>query len=134
MMMAELSLTCTTATANVTIQPVTLPINVEVVNVSGLTLPEHETIDSLVHNLSEDTFQEIVRDGSGRVTNVNIYDAPGGTFIRSTAVTRDGSGQVVQVTEQQYDSGGSVIQTLTTNVTRSGGRVVSVDTDETELF
>ena len=97
---------------------------------SGISLQEHELIDSLVHNLSEDTYQEILRDGAGRVSAVNIYTSVGGTLVRSTAVARNSAGQVNQTVDKQYDGSGTLIQQLTTDVTRSGGQVVSLATDE----
>lgn len=97
---------------------------------SGISLQEHELIDSLVHNLSEDTYQEILRDGAGRVSAVNIYTSPGGILVRSTAVARNSNGQVNQTVDKQYDGSGALIQQLTTDVTRSGGQVVSLATDE----
>lgn len=117
--MAELSFICPTPGGTTT---------------SGISLDTHETIDSLVHQLSEDTYQEIVRDSSGKVIEVNVLTSMGGTLIRKTSISRNAQGQVFQVTENQYDGTGSLVQTLVTDITRDGGQVTVVETDETELF
>ena len=115
--MAQLSLTCPSPT------------------ISGfVTASGHEDIDSLVHVLSEDSFGDIVRNDQNQVTNFNILTSVAGTDIRTTEVIRNEQGQAVQVIEKQYDAGGVLVQTLTTDVTRSGGQVVSVTTGEVQLF
>lgn len=99
---------------------------------SGITLEEHEEIDSLVHSLAETSTTEITRNGSGQVTNVDVRTVPAtGTLIRSTAITRDLFGRVTVVVENQHDETGTIIQTLTSTINRSGGIVTSVDTVET---
>lgn len=118
--MAELSFSCPTP-GNTT-------------STSGISLADHEIIDSLVHNLSEDSFQSIVRNPSGQVTDYNVFTSSSGVAVRSTAITRNAEGEVIEVVENQHDVGGAIVQTLTTTVTRSGGQVVSIETDETEFF
>lgn len=99
---------------------------------SGISLEEHETIDSLVHNLAETQTTEIIRSGPGnKITGVEVRTVPvTGTLIRSTSVTRAG-GKVTQVIESQHDEAGAIIQTLTSTINRSGGKVISVDVVET---
>lgn len=114
--MAELSFSCPTSSAVVG---------------SGISLEDHETIDSLVHNLSEDTFVDITRNGQGQVTAVDVLTGVSGTPVRTTSITRNAQGEVIEVVENQHDASGTILQTLTTNITRSGGEVVSVTTTET---
>jgi len=103
-----------------------------VISGSGVTEEEHEIIDSLVHNLAETQTTEIIRGGPGnKVTNVEVRTVPvTGTLIRSTAITR-GGGKVTHVIENQHDGEGNIIQTLTSTINRSGGKVTSVDVVET---
>lgn len=119
--MAELSITCPTAGTGGT------------VTVTGtfLTEDDHETLDTLVHSLSEDSFTEIVRDGC-TVNEVNVLTTASGTPIRTCEVTaRNSQGKVTETVEKQYDSSGSVVRTLTTTFTRdANGNVVSIDTEE----
>lgn len=98
---------------------------------SGITVQEHELIDSLVHNLSENTHTNIIRNSKGQVSSIEILDSVGGTPIRTTSIIRNIMEEVIQVVENQHDSNGVVIQTLTTNIARSGGQVVSLGTVET---
>jgi len=99
---------------------------------SGISLGDHEVIDSLVHGLAETSTTEILRGGPGnKVIGVEVRTVPAtGTLIRSTAITRVG-GKVTLVVENQHDGGGSIIQTLTSTINRSGGKVTSVDVVET---
>jgi len=99
---------------------------------SGITEQRHELLDTLVHNLAENSTTEINRDFFGRITKVDIRTVPvTGTLIRSTTITRDVFGRVTQVVEDQHDETGSVLQTLTSTINRSGGMITSVDTVET---
>lgn len=98
---------------------------------AGLTPAEHENIDSLVHNISEDTYSEIVRNSNNQVTEVNQYQFNGGPLVRRVEITRNGAGQVTQTIERQYDNLGTLIQSLTTTLTRDpSGKVISIVTDE----
>ena len=115
--MAQLSLTCPTTTTS-----------------GFVTTSGHEDIDSLVHMLSEDSFGDIVRNAQNQVTNFNVLTSVAGTDVRTTEVIRNDQNQAIQVIEKQYDAGGVLVQTLTTDVTRSGGQVVSITTDEVQLF
>ena len=113
--MAELSLSCPTIVVSGTV----------------LSLEDHENIDSLVHNISEDTYSEVIRDGNNRVSEVNQYQYNGGPLVRRVEISRDGAGQVLSTVERQYDASGTLIQSLTTTVARDGsGSVVTINTDE----
>lgn len=97
---------------------------------SGITLEEHETIDSLVHNLSEDSHTDIVRS-DGKVSQVSTLTAPAGTEVRETLVSRDPSGTVTGTVDIQYNTAGVEIQRLITTINRnSQGTVISVETEE----
>jgi len=114
---AELSLVC--------------PDNSDSGSGTGLTLEDHENIDSLVHNISEDTYSEVIRDVDNRVTEVNQYQFNGGPLVRKVEINRDVAGQVTSTVERQYDGAGNLIQSLTTAVARDGsGSVVTITTDE----
>lgn len=99
---------------------------------SGISLIDHEEIDSLVHNLAETQTTEIIRGSNNKVTNVEVRTAPspGGILIRSTAITRV-DGTVTQVVDNQHDTVGDIIQTLTSTINRTNGKVTSVGVVET---
>lgn len=94
---------------------------------AGITQSEHEALDTLVHDLAENSYVKVTRT-SGQVTNVTVWASAAMLLkIREVAITRSG-GQVSQVVVTQYDSGGVAVsnQTITYSVTRSGGLVDSV--------
>lgn len=99
--------------------------------VSGITEGEHETLDTLVHNLAEGATTEIIRNSNNEVTNINILTSPGGTPIRTTQIIRNAQNEVEQTIEVQYDESGTAIQTLTTTVDRVSGQVSTITTVET---
>jgi len=96
------------------------------------TAAVHETIDSLVHEIAETSFVQVVRT-SGRVTSIVVWETAGMLKkIRETLITR-ASGQVSVIVEKQYDGAGALLagQTLTHTVSRSGGQVDSIASVET---
>lgn len=100
---------------------------------SGITAPQHEALDTLVHNLSETSYEEITRDGSGRMQDFTAWtDNTKVTKVREVSVTRDGGGRVATVVARQYNGTGTLVQTLTKTMTRDGsGRFQSFAVVET---
>jgi len=83
----------------------------------------HRTYDQLVHDISENSFREIVRDSEGIVTDIIVYtDATKTTKIREQNISR-ASGLISQIVTQQYDAGGSVSETQTETISRTGGLI-----------
>lgn len=96
---------------------------------SGITEGQHEVLDSLIHWLSEDNYQEIVRSG-GKVTSViNWTDSGKTTKIREMAITRT-AGKVSQMVFIQYDGAGVEKQRMTGVITRTAGKVSSIQWTE----
>jgi len=96
----------------------------------GISEGEHEVLDTLVHNLSETCYQEILRSG-GKVNQVIVWTDDGKTTkVRQVDLTRT-SGKVSQITLTQYDAVGSVKQTLVGSLNRTDGKVTSIDWVET---
>lgn len=92
-----------------------------------LTPGAHETIDSLVHNLSESSTGEITKNVQGSVVSIDYRTTPVvGTLIRSTVVNRNANNQVTSVVERQHDASGVIIQTLTTTLNRTGGKITTI--------
>lgn len=99
---------------------------------SGISEGQHEGLDTLVHDVAETSYTEVTRT-SGQVSSVIVWETSAKLKkIRETTVTRT-SGQASTIVEKHYDAAGTVIagQTLTHTVTRSGGRVESIDTVQT---
>lgn len=96
---------------------------------SGLSPATHRTLDQLIHEIAEDAYLEVVRT-TGKVSSITYWTDSGKTIkIRETLITRDVGGKVSQTVETQYDVAGNPIagEILTTALTRSAGKVVSMD-------
>jgi hypothetical protein len=94
---------------------------------TGLSPGTHEVLDTLVHNLAEDGYEEVTRSG-GQVTDVVVWTDSGKTIkIRELNLTRV-SGQISVIVIKQYDETGTIItgQTLTGTVSRTGGNIDSI--------
>ena len=86
---------------------------------SGITEPEHEALDTLVHDINESSFDEITRSGP-RVTNITTWTDSAKTLkIREVALSYTGS-RLTQSVTYQYDASGAVTQTLTETFTYIG--------------
>lgn len=97
---------------------------------TGLTEATHKALDTLIHGIAEDSHQQLTRSG-GRLTNVTFWTDSGETQkIREIAITRT-SGKVSQIVVIQYDGSGVEKVRITGTVTRSSGRVDSIDWVET---
>ena len=96
----------------------------------GLTPTQHEYLDTLTHEVVENSFVDLTRV-AGQVTQVTVWTSPAKLLkIRDTVITRT-AGQVSQVVERQYDGSGALLYTLTHSITRSSGTVTSVTTTRT---
>jgi len=99
---------------------------------SGITEGQHEALDTLVHEVAEDAYLEVVRSG-GKVVDMIYWTDSGKTVkIRETNITRS-AGKVSQIVRKHYDGAGVIItgQTLTGTVSRTSGQVSSIDWAET---
>jgi len=82
----------------------------------GLSEVEHHTIDSIVHNVAEDSYTEIVYV-SGKISSETVYvDDTKAVKIRETSITYDGT-KISQTVTIQYDGTGSPEETYTEDYT-----------------
>jgi hypothetical protein len=90
----------------------------------------HEDIDSLVHNLSEDYYEEFVYS-SGKVTAVIAWqDSSREKKVRESIYTYT-NGKISHDADIQYNALGIEIQRLARDYTYSGSRLLSIQTTET---
>jgi hypothetical protein len=90
----------------------------------------HEDIDSLVHNLSEDYYEEFVYSG-GKVTAVIAWqDSSREKKVRESIYTYT-NGKISHDADIQYNALGIEIQRLARAYTYSGSRLLSIQTTET---
>jgi hypothetical protein len=98
--------------------------------VNAISTATHETLNTLVHNLAETSYEEITRT-SGLITSVIVWQSAAKLLkVRETTITRAG-GLVATVVDQQYDDSGVLVQTLTQTITRTSGLITSVNVVET---
>jgi hypothetical protein len=97
---------------------------------SGLSEAAHEVLDTLVHALAETAYLEVTRT-SGRVSNVTVWTDSGKTKkVRElTNVVRTG-GRIDSYDVIQYDGAGASKQTMSYAVTRTAGRISSIQMTE----
>jgi len=96
---------------------------------AGLTKYEHESLDTLKHSLSEQSFFQVERDENDDVQKIVYYkDGTLGVKIREDEIVRDVDGDVIQMIKRQYDANNSVVITETQTINRVDGDVVSIET------
>jgi hypothetical protein len=96
----------------------------------GLSEAQHEALDTLVHAIAETSYLEVTRSG-GFVTDVVIWTDSGKTKkVRElTNIVRTG-GRIDSYDLIQYDGAGAVKQTVSYAVTRTAGRISSIQMTE----
>lgn len=91
----------------------------------GITESEHRDLDQLVHDIQEDSFEEIIRSGF-QVTDVIIWTDSGKTTkIREENITYTGL-QATQITRTQYDAAGVAVEIVVEDVTYTGFLATSI--------
>lgn len=96
----------------------------------GITEAEHEALDTLTHWIDETNWMEVVRD-AGKVTNVINWETDSKLKkVREMVIQRSG-GKVSQMDFIQYDGTGTEKMRMTGVVTRTGGRVSSIQWTKT---
>jgi hypothetical protein len=93
----------------------------------GITEGQHQNLDTLVHEIDENSYDDVTRDVNDRVSNVTTWDSPAMLLkIREVQVTRNSLGRVTQLVTIQYDGFGAVKETLTETVSRTCSKVASI--------
>jgi hypothetical protein len=86
----------------------------------------HQELDTLVHNIDENSFDEIIRVDN-KISSIIVWNDSGKTLkIRETQVLRAVSGKVNQIITVQYDGYGNPVETLTETIERLCGKVNSI--------
>lgn len=99
----------------------------------GIDEDEHDELDTLVHNVSEDSYDVITYVGS-RITNVTTYeDATLSKKIRDCDIAyQPTSIRIEQVITRQYDAAGAVKETETEDVGYDAfGRLKTIERSKT---
>jgi hypothetical protein len=99
---------------------------VDLTSGGGMSEATHLALDTLVHELAEDYYEEYTYSGS-EISNVTVWTNSGKTLkIREYTYTYNPNHTVNVETVKQYDSGGSLLVTLTYTYAYSGTRISSI--------
>ena len=95
---------------------------------TGISEGTHRSLDQLVHEIAEDSYEEYIYTGN-KVTSITIYTDSGKTIkIRRESYTYTGSKIDTIITEQFDDSGVPIVgETMTDTYTYAGNNVSSID-------
>ena len=98
----------------------------------GITAAEHEVLDTLVHGISEDTFDEVIRDSvtCKLIRVIQWADATKTTKVREYEVSARGNRFINKLTTIQYDAAGLEVVRLEQDINRTGSLIDSVDGNE----
>jgi hypothetical protein len=93
---------------------------------SGITEAQHQALDTLVHDIDENSYDEVTRV-NGLISQIVTWDSPAKTLkIRDVVMTRNSLGRITQIVWTQYDALGAVKETLTEVLSRTCNRVSSI--------
>jgi len=94
---------------------------------SGITGPQHESLDTLVHELDETSYEEVTYGTGSNPSSWIVWTSNAKTLkIREEQYTYLSSGRVSQVVAIQYDGSGSEVMRTTEVYTYVNGRVSSI--------
>lgn len=91
---------------------------------AGYTESQHSNFNTLVHNIGQNYFLEILRINGLKSQIIYWTDSDKTQKIREKIYTRSG-GLIIQIVEKQYDTDGNLKQTLTRILSRPSGLVES---------
>jgi len=96
----------------------------------GISESQHEDLDTLAHDIVEDSYEELTYSGS-RVTNSTVWTDSGKTTkIRETQISYSGN-KITQTIDIQYDAAGVEAYRLTSVLTYSGNKIQDITTTRT---
>jgi hypothetical protein len=91
----------------------------------------HRTLDQLVHNIAEDSYEEITYSGIWPTTAIVWTDDTKTTKVREELYTWQQGNKIDVLTIIQYDADGSEEERIEETYTYSGMRVISIDREYT---
>ena len=97
---------------------------------SGITEEQHEVLDTLVHLLDETNYFEVTRSAGKVVSAINWTNSGKTVKVREVAITRS-AGLITQVDVIQYNGSGVESMRFTGVISRSGGKVLSIQWTKT---
>lgn len=104
-----------------------------IASASGVTVSEHENLDTLVHNLAETSYNQYIYSGKNLVTKSVWTSVAMTDRVRESRFSYGGAGNkfLTSSIEEQYDVDGStVVQTLNKIFFYSGNDLINIDVTE----
>jgi len=99
----------------------------EEVTFAGISIQDHKLLDQLVHDIAEDCYIEVTRV-SNKVSNIIIWTSSSKTIkIREFEISRDVNNKVQTIIVKQYNGSGVLLETYTKTITRTSGKVTSIN-------
>ena len=96
----------------------------------GISEAQHEALDTLAHELVENSFEELTYSGNN-VTNATVWTSSAKTTkIRETQMTYSDN-KATQVIDIQYNGAGVEVYRLTSVLTYSGNKVQDITVTRT---
>ena len=108
-----------------TLQEVLEDLNT-VSGIAGLSVSGHSELDQLVHNIAEDSYEEVSYNGIWPTTAIIYTNENKTTKIREEQYTWSGI-KLTNLITIQYDSNGTEVERVEETYTYSGIKVVSID-------
>ena len=97
----------------------------------GITESQHEVLDTLVHDIDETSYDEVIYSGNRISQYITWTSAAKLLKIREEQYTYGSGGKISQVVTTQYDGAGVVKMTMTETYTYSGNKVSSITRTKT---
>lgn len=110
---------------NLDIKAMVNGVVVSLITGTGITEPQHEALDTLVHEIDETSYDEVTY-ASGRAQSYIVWASAAKLLKVREEQYSYTSGKVSQVVTTQYDGAGAVKMTMTETYTYSGSNVTSV--------
>jgi hypothetical protein len=91
----------------------------------GISESQHRALDTLIHDVAEDSYEELTYSGN-KVTNITIWTDAGKTLrVREEQITYSGN-KISQVVMIQYTAAGTIAEQITETLTYSGNQITSI--------
>lgn len=87
---------------------------------------EHKNLETLLHNIAENNYEEINRDINNKISSVIHWDSISKLKkIREFLIYRTNN-KVTQIQTKQYDNNGNLLLTLTQNINRVNNKINNI--------
>lgn len=86
---------------------------------------DHASLDTLVHNIAENSYTELIRT-DGKITNIIVWETASKLKKIKEETIIYTNNKVSSLITKQYNSSGVLSQTYTETITRTEGKITSI--------